>query len=55
MPLLKKQNSNTLNFFVFLPHMSSGNPASDKRSETLSKEQAVHIYTKELPPMAVNL
>ena len=55
MPLLKKQNSNTLNFSVFLPHMSSGNPSSDKRSEILSKEQAVHIYTKELPPMALNL
>ena len=55
MPLLKKQNSNTLNFSVFLPHMSSRNPSSDKRSEILSKEQAVHIYTKELPPMALNL
>lgn len=27
--------------------MSSGNLSNDKRSETLSKEQIVHINTKE--------
>lgn len=44
--IIKKQNYNTLNFSVFLPHMSSGNLSNEKRSETLSKEQTVHINTK---------
>lgn len=44
----KMQNLITLNFSVFLPYMSSGNLSNDGRSKTLSKEQIVHIKTKEL-------
>ena len=51
MSLLKK-NFNTLNFPVFLPQRPSKHLLNDRRSETLCKEQAVHINTKELRPKA---